>query len=46
MMRELRELGSIFGRPYVMSSTETQTALGLAPSPWEETLRRTGEGNR
>ncbi|MGI3785018.1 MAG: NAD-dependent epimerase/dehydratase family protein [Janthinobacterium lividum] len=46
MMRELGELGYIFTRPYVMDSSATQTVLGLAPSPWEDTLRRTGEGNR
>jgi nucleoside-diphosphate-sugar epimerase len=46
MMRELGELGYIFSRPYVMDSSRTQSALGLAPSSWEDTLRRTGEGNR
>jgi nucleoside-diphosphate-sugar epimerase len=45
MMRELGELGYIFTRPYVMDSSRTQTVLGLAPSPWEDILRRTGEGN-
>ena len=46
MMRELGQLGYVFARPYVMDSSRTQAALGLAPSPWEDTLRRTGEGNR
>ncbi len=46
MMRELGEMGYIFTRPYVMDSARTRSALGLAPSPWEDTLRRTGEGNR
>ena len=46
MMRELGELGYIFTRPYVMDSSRTQAVLGLAPSAWEDTLRRTGEGNR
>ena len=46
MMRELGELGYIFTRPYVVDSSRTQSVLGLAPSPWEDTLRRTGEGNR
>ena len=46
MMRELGEMSYIFTRPYVMDSSRTQAALGLAPSPWAETLRRTGEGNR
>jgi nucleoside-diphosphate-sugar epimerase len=45
-MRELGQLGYIFDRPYVMDSSRTQAALGLAPSAWEDTLRRTGEGNR
>ncbi|SDU95979.1 Nucleoside-diphosphate-sugar epimerase [Microlunatus sagamiharensis] len=45
MMRELGQLGYVFERPYVMDSSRTQAALGLAPSPWEDTLRRTGEGN-
>lgn len=46
MMRELEELAYIFTRPYVMDSARTQAALGLAPSDWADTLRRTGEGNR
>jgi len=46
MMHELGELGYIFTRPYVVDSSRTQSVLGLAPSPWEDTLRRTGEGNR
>ena len=45
MMREIGQLGYIFGRPYVMDSGRTQAALGLQPSPWADTLRRTGEGN-
>jgi nucleoside-diphosphate-sugar epimerase len=46
LMRELGQLGYIFTRPYVMDSSRTQAALGLEPTPWAETLRRTGEGNR
>lgn len=46
MMRELGEMSYIFTRPYVMDSSRTQAALALEPSPWGETLRRTGEGNR
>lgn len=45
LMREFGEMGYIFTRDYVMDSARTQAALGLAPSPWEDTLRRTGEGN-
>jgi nucleoside-diphosphate-sugar epimerase len=45
MMRELGQLGYVFSRPYVMDSSRTQAALGLEPSPWDDTLRRTGEGN-
>lgn len=46
LARELGQLGYVFDRPYVMDSSRTQAALGLAPSPWADTLRRTGEGNR
>ncbi len=46
MMRELSEMSYIFTRPYVMDSSRTQAALGLAPTPWADILRRTGEGNR
>jgi len=46
MMRELGEMAYMFTRPYVMDSSRTQAALGLAPSPWEDVLRRMGEGNR
>ncbi|MGI3783168.1 MAG: NAD-dependent epimerase/dehydratase family protein [Janthinobacterium lividum] len=46
MMRELGQLSYMFTRPYVMDSARTQAALGLEPSPWADTLRRTGEGNR
>jgi nucleoside-diphosphate-sugar epimerase len=46
MMRELGQMDYIFTRPYVMDSSRTQAALGLTPSPWEDILRRTGEGNR
>jgi nucleoside-diphosphate-sugar epimerase len=46
MMRELGEMTYIFTRPYVMDSSRTQAALDLAASPWADTLRRTGEGNR
>jgi nucleoside-diphosphate-sugar epimerase len=45
MMREIGQLGYIFDRPYVMDSARTQAVLGLEPSPWADTLRRTGEGN-
>ena len=46
MMKELGEMSYMFTRPYVMDSARTQAELGLAPSPWDGTLRRTGEGNR
>ena len=45
MSRELGELSYMFTRPYVMDSGRTQAALDLAPSPWADILRRTGEGN-
>lgn len=45
LMREIGQLGYMFARPYVMSSDRTRAVLGLEPSPWEDILRRTGEGN-
>jgi nucleoside-diphosphate-sugar epimerase len=45
MMRELGEMSYIFERPYVMESEVTQTALALAPTPWDEVCRRTAVGN-
>ena len=46
LMREIAELSYMWERPYVLDSRRTQTTLGLAPSPWDETCRRTFEGNR
>ena len=40
-MKELRETEYQFTRPYVMDSSAITTELGLAPTPWEETCRRT-----
>jgi len=45
LVREINETGSMFRRPYVLSSTYTEQALGLAPSPWADICRRTAEGN-
>lgn len=46
LVREINETGYMFRRPYVMESAQTQSALGLGPSPWSDICRRTGEGNR
>jgi len=39
----LRETTYQFERPYVMGSSAAQRRLGLAPTPWEEVCRRSGE---
>jgi nucleoside-diphosphate-sugar epimerase len=43
LMREIAELSYMWTRPYVLSSTRTQDALGLAPTPWDEVCRRTAD---
>lgn len=43
-LAELRAMGYIFTRPYVVDSTETEAKLGLAPTPWDEVCARTLEG--
>jgi len=40
-MRELRETEYQFTRPYVLDSSAITAELGLAPTPWDETCRRT-----
>jgi nucleoside-diphosphate-sugar epimerase len=40
-LRELRETEYQFTRPYVMDSSAITAELGLAPTPWDETCRRT-----
>jgi nucleoside-diphosphate-sugar epimerase len=40
-LRELRETEYQFARPYVMDSSAITAELGLAPTPWDETCRRT-----
>lgn len=45
IMAELNAMAYMFARPYVMDSTETTSALGLAATPWDEVCRRTAEGN-
>jgi nucleoside-diphosphate-sugar epimerase len=46
LMREIAELSYMWTRPYVLDSSSTEEALGLAPTPWAEVCRRTIEGNR
>ncbi len=45
LMREVRTMSYMFGRPYVMDSTRTGDVLGLQPTPWAEVCRRTVSGN-
>jgi nucleoside-diphosphate-sugar epimerase len=40
-MRELRETRHQFEREFVLDSTLTEQAFGLAPTPWEEALTTT-----
>ena len=41
LLRELKETRHEFERPWVLDSTATQERFGLAPTPWEVTLRQT-----
>ncbi|MEO6956736.1 MAG: NAD-dependent epimerase/dehydratase family protein [Antricoccus sp.] len=41
MMRELNELSYQRTAPYVLDSSASEKALGLAPTPWETICRRT-----
>ncbi len=43
---ELRHTLYQFERPFVLDDRESREVLGLAPTPWEETLRATVEGLR
>lgn len=45
LVHEINESGYMFRRPYVMESTLSQERLGLEPSPWDEIIRRTAQGN-
>ncbi|HEY5821030.1 MAG TPA: NAD-dependent epimerase/dehydratase family protein [Propionibacteriaceae bacterium] len=45
LVREINESGYMFRRSYVMDSARSQRELGLAPSPWADTCRRTAQGN-
>ncbi|QDP98931.1 NAD-dependent epimerase/dehydratase family protein [Microlunatus elymi] len=40
-LRQLEAMSYIFTRSYVVDSTEAETKLGLAPTPWDEVCRRT-----
>jgi nucleoside-diphosphate-sugar epimerase len=40
-MREVRSLDFQFTAPYEMDTTVSEKALGLAPTPWAEIIRRT-----
>jgi nucleoside-diphosphate-sugar epimerase len=43
VMKEIRETEYQFARPYVLDSTESQRALDLEPTPWDEVCRATAE---
>lgn len=43
MLRELGEMLYMFERAYVLDSAATEAALGLKPTPWDETCRATAE---
>lgn len=40
-LREMRETAYQFERPYVVDSSATESALGLAPTPWAEVCAAT-----
>ena len=42
-LREMRETVHQFEAPYVLDSTATEQALGLAPTPWDDVCRATAE---
>ncbi|MCW2816935.1 MAG: NAD-dependent epimerase/dehydratase [Nocardioides sp.] len=42
-LREMRETVHQFERPFVLDSSATERALGLAPTPWDEVCRATAE---
>ncbi|MEO9324592.1 NAD-dependent epimerase/dehydratase family protein [Nocardioides sp. C4-1] len=42
-LRELGDMLYMFERAYVLDSTATEQALGLKPTPWEESCRATAE---
>jgi nucleoside-diphosphate-sugar epimerase len=41
LLRELRETRHQFERPFVLDSSHTSAVFGLAPIPWEQTLKET-----
>jgi nucleoside-diphosphate-sugar epimerase len=43
LLRELRETEYQFAAPYVLDSSEIEERFGLAPTPWTEVCRATGE---
>ena len=42
-LKEMRETVYQFERPYVLDSSASEIALGLAPTPWAEVCRATAE---
>ncbi len=45
-VRELRETQYQFSAPFVLDSSAAQTAFGLRPTPYEDSLRQTIDGLR
>jgi nucleoside-diphosphate-sugar epimerase len=45
LMREIHGVSHQFTGPWVIDSSETERALGVAPTPWEEVLHRTATGS-
>ena len=45
-MRELAAMGYQFTEPFVMDSTASQAALGLAPTPWPQIVEETLAAHR
>lgn len=43
--REIQGVQYQFTGPWVIDSAATERELGVAPTPWDEVLRRTAEGN-
>jgi len=45
-VRELRETQYQFSAPFVLDSSAAQTAFGLRPTPYEDSLRQAIDGLR
>jgi nucleoside-diphosphate-sugar epimerase len=43
LLRELRDLGYQWDRPYVLDDSAARARFGIEPTPWDEVCRRTAE---